>query len=140
VSQVLLSLARNALESLTAGAGASPDAPGGGRDVDDAPGARGVPGVEAPAGGAMRPGAPRLEIRAARAEAEVIVEVVDNGRGIAPEQVGQLFERAASGTGSTGLGLYLSRLLAESNGGTLGYVPAESGCCFRLTLPAAEAR
>jgi signal transduction histidine kinase len=136
--QVLLSLARNALTSLAGGGGgpsasAGGDAGGGaGEETEgDAGGARGAEPVAL----AARAGCPRLEIRAACWEGEAVVEVADNGPGIAPGQAGKLFERAASGTGSTGLGLYLSRMLAERNGGTLEYVPVEIGCCFRLSLP-----
>jgi signal transduction histidine kinase len=44
-----------------------------------------------------------------------------------------------SSTGSTGLGLFIARRLAESGGGSLQYVPCApgEGGCFRLLLPAA---
>jgi signal transduction histidine kinase len=83
---------------------------------------------------------PRLEIRARCWDGEAILEIVDNGPGIAVAQVGSLFERAASGKDSTGLGLYLSRMLVERNGGALEYVPTENGGCFRLSLPLVERR
>jgi signal transduction histidine kinase len=108
LAQVLLSLVRNALDSLESAAGT----------VDS----------------------PQLEIRARCWDGEAVLEILDNGPGIAETQVGRLFERAASGKDSTGLGLYLSRMLVERNGGVLEYVPTERGGCFRLSLPLAEKR
>ena len=56
------------------------------------------------------------------------LEVIDRGPGIAPADVERIFEpfftRAARGTG---LGLFLARELAESNGATLLYEPNEGG-------------
>ena len=43
--------------------------------------------------------------------------------------------RQVSSRGSTGVGLYLARCLAERNGGSLGYRPVEGGSCFALVLP-----
>ena len=55
-----------------------------------------------------------------------MVEVVDEGEGIAPEHIDHLsepFYRADSSrqrhTGGFGLGLYLCRLIAEAHSGTL---------------------
>jgi signal transduction histidine kinase len=67
------------------------------------------------------------------------VEVRDNGPGIDPRLGARIFEPAVSSTGSTGLGLFIARRLAESGGGSLEYVPCgpEEGGCFRLLLPPA---
>jgi signal transduction histidine kinase len=67
-----------------------------------------------------------------------VVRVRDQGPGIAPELLPQLFTRFAQGPGSTGLGLglFLARSAAEAHGGTLGVEPIEGpGTCFRLVLP-----
>jgi signal transduction histidine kinase len=67
------------------------------------------------------------------------VEVRDNGPGIDPQLGARIFEPAVSSTGSTGLGLFIARRLAENCGGSLEYVPRgpEEGGCFRLLLPSA---
>jgi signal transduction histidine kinase len=68
------------------------------------------------------------------AEAAVI-EVRDNAGGVTPAVAEKLFQISPTDSGNTGLGLYLSRSLAERNSGSLTYVPLEGGSCFRLILP-----
>ena len=65
-----------------------------------------------------------------------VLEVLDDGDGIPPEQRGNLFEPFFSTESKgTGLGLYISRELCESNRARLDYVPREgSGACFRITF------
>jgi signal transduction histidine kinase len=77
------------------------------------------------------------------AEAEgglLAIEVHDRGEGIGPEDLPKVFDRffrrdAGRPTG-TGLGLWISRRLAEAHGGSLTAtsVPGE-GSTFRLVLP-----
>ena len=51
-----------------------------------------------------------------------------------------VFARGSSGAGSSGLGLWLSRAIAEAHGGTLDLVPEPGpGARFRLSLPSASA-
>jgi two-component system sensor histidine kinase PilS (NtrC family) len=64
------------------------------------------------------------------------IEVVDNGSGIIRKHIKHLFEpfftTSASGTG---LGLYISRELAELNQAKLSYhLTEEKRSCFRLCL------
>ncbi|MEI6708603.1 MAG: ATP-binding protein [Methylococcales bacterium] len=64
------------------------------------------------------------------------IDVIDNGSGISPENLSHLFEpfftTSASGTG---LGLYISKELAELNQAKLVYyVTADNKTCFRLCL------
>lgn len=62
------------------------------------------------------------------------VEVIDQGNGIPPEMVGNVFEPFfTTEHGGTGLGLYLARELCEANQVRLEYVNTlHSGSCFRL--------
>ena len=64
------------------------------------------------------------------------IEVLDNGPGISPEHLKQLFEPFfTTSTKGTGLGLYISRELAELNQAKLNYSPtAEQRSSFRLCL------
>ncbi len=64
------------------------------------------------------------------------LDVYDHGTGVSDEVVQHLFEPFfTTETTGTGLGLYLSRQLAESNQAHLSYIrmPA-GGTCFRLTF------
>jgi signal transduction histidine kinase len=85
-----------------------------------------------------------VEVRARRGAAgRVIFEVEDTGVGIAPEHRELVFHEFAQVDGhvqprtrGSGLGLPLSRRLAELLGGTLELVPTgEPGSTFRLELP-----
>lgn len=80
-------------------------------------------------------------VRAYAAGEEIVIEVQDNGSGIAPEQLGRIFDkfyRADPATrGSLGLGLFIVRRIVEAHGGR---VWAESegegkGASFFVTLP-----
>jgi CheY-like chemotaxis protein/anti-sigma regulatory factor (Ser/Thr protein kinase) len=92
-----------------------------------------------------RPGG-RVELHCGPAtEGRLAIAVVDSGPGIAPEAMGQLFvpfERLGNeqtGVEGAGLGLPLSRRLAEAMGGTLE-VSSElgQGSRFWVELPVAE--
>lgn len=89
--------------------------------------------------GFARRGRPPLEsfVRiAARSEGRrAIVEVLDNAGGMTAAQASRLFHLGRSSRGSTGVGLYLARNLAERNGGSLVYHPADGGSRFTLELP-----
>jgi signal transduction histidine kinase len=65
-----------------------------------------------------------VEIAARRAGPSVVIEVTDEGDGVAPALAPHIFERSVSSTGS-GLGLSLARDLAEAAGGRLELVRAK---------------
>ncbi len=78
-----------------------------------------------------------------RGTQHIVVEVVDHGLGIPPEQVGKLFQKFARvrtddhlKVSGTGLGLYISRLIVEGHGGQI-WVESElgKGSTFGLALP-----
>ena len=64
------------------------------------------------------------------------LEVADRGPGIKPDKVEQIFEPFyTSQPGGTGLGLYISRELAERNGAALRYQPRPGGgSVFRVVF------
>ncbi|MGA2612291.1 MAG: ATP-binding protein [Spirochaetia bacterium] len=77
-----------------------------------------------------------IEISCRGVDGRAVLEVKDNAGGITPAASRRLFAPRYSGTGGTGLGLYLSRSLAAQNGGTLEYVAVQGGSVFRLAFPA----
>ncbi len=88
------------------------------------------------------PGAPAVSVPAA------VVDVVDHGEGLTPEQARHVFERfyraeqsrnRKSG-GGNGLGLAIVSALVAAHGGTATVESAPGqGATFRITLPLAEA-
>ena len=70
---------------------------------------------------------------------QVLIEAIDNGAGVAPEDVEHLFEPLRSGKNadaeSLGMGLSVSRGLALQMGGDLTYHREGGETIFRLALP-----
>ncbi|WP_433274879.1 sensor histidine kinase [Actinosynnema sp. CS-041913] len=92
---------------------------------------------------AARHGPAGGEVRVtARVGAELVLEVSDDGPGIAPEDRERVFERFTrgerAGDGGTGLGLNIARWIIDLHGGTIAVVDAP-GCRIRATLPASPA-
>jgi signal transduction histidine kinase len=73
-----------------------------------------------------------IRVTARRTADMAVLEVRDAAGGVTAEASQHLF------SGSSGLGLYLSRSLALQNGGTLEYRPADDGSIFVLAFPAEE--
>jgi signal transduction histidine kinase len=85
-----------------------------------------------------RPGERWVEVRLARGPATATVAVADSGPGIAAEARDRIFEPFfTTKPGGTGLGLVVSRSIAEELGGTLELDSEGPGAVFRLTLPLA---
>lgn len=79
-----------------------------------------------------------LDVDPARKSA--VVSVRDHGPGIPAAQRRRLFRKfsrlsTADGTRGSGLGLYISKAIAEDHGGELRYAPARPGSVFSLVLP-----
>jgi signal transduction histidine kinase len=74
---------------------------------------------------------------------EVALKVVDDGPGIADDELDKVFDRfhksdRSRATGGSGLGLAIARQYARSQGGSLTvHNEPGHGACFTLTLPAA---
>ena len=66
-----------------------------------------------------------------------IINVIDDGAGVPAVAVDRIFEPFFSGSGSTGLGLYLVRELALANGGSVRLGSSQNGARFVLELPLA---
>jgi two-component system sensor histidine kinase PilS (NtrC family) len=79
-----------------------------------------------------------VELRYGRISAgsRPFLEVADRGPGVAAELVERIFEPFfSSGHGGTGLGLFLARELAQTNGATLLYERrAGGGSVFRMVF------
>jgi two-component system sensor kinase FixL len=88
-------------------------------------------------------GRPReLTIVSGRDDAkDVFVEVQDTGPGFDPEKLSQLFQSFyTTKPDGIGMGLAISRSIAEAHGGRLSAAPNQPrGAVFRLTLPVEEA-
>lgn len=71
---------------------------------------------------------------------QAYIDITDNGSGVAQELTDKLFEPFfTTRDQGTGLGLFLSRELCESNGGTLEFkVTEENKTCFRVRIPTAD--
>ena len=68
------------------------------------------------------------------------IKIHDNGPGIEPSEIGKIFEPfVTTKKDGTGLGLYITKLLVERNGGKIAVAsrPGE-GTTFTLTFPIAE--
>lgn len=85
-----------------------------------------------------------VHVKTARGLEGLHLQVTDNGRGIAPEQLGQIgahlqFNRPAIEQQGNGLGLAIARLLAELHGGKLWLESAlEKGTTAHVCLPAVD--
>jgi two-component system sensor histidine kinase KdpD len=84
-----------------------------------------------------------IEVRVTGGDAGLVLEVADRGRGLAPEDLGQLFEKFYRGRAAradrrgTGLGLAICKAVVEAHGGTISADNRPGGgAVFRFTLPA----
>ncbi len=87
---------------------------------------------------------PRLRIDVRAIEDGYVVDFIDNGSGISPENRELIFEkfsRVADGSkaGGAGLGLAICREVMHRLGGEVSYVPQSQGAAFRVRLPRVKA-
>jgi signal transduction histidine kinase len=89
----------------------------------------------------------RVQVRVADSPVQLRIEVRDEGLGIAPSEQARIFEKfyrldaeMTRGVGGSGLGLYISREIAEQMGGSLTVRSAAgAGSTFTVTLPRTRA-
>ncbi len=91
---------------------------------------------------AIRHGEGDVVVRCSSDDGEAVVQVIDQGDGVAPEHVEELFLPFARFSGrpdSTGLGLAICRTLVEAHGGTIRYGrTTDHHTSFEVRLPAAR--
>ena len=97
------------------------------------------------AAGATQGEAPCINIRAWQVNRDTLIEVSDNGPGIAPHVRQSLFEAFQGSTriGGSGLGLAIAADLVRAHGGSLLLAPqlaGVGGSTFRIVLPAPAAK
>jgi len=83
---------------------------------------------------------PELRIAVRQRGGRVMVDVIDNGRGIPEDSQALIFEKFARLTdetraGGAGLGLAICREVMMALGGTVTYLPGQGGTAFRVTFP-----
>jgi signal transduction histidine kinase len=91
------------------------------------------------------PAGAAVQVRARRSDTGVTIEVIDEGPGIAADDVARVFERfyradsaRASSDGGAGLGLAIARWIVDLHGGEIHPEPCEPhGCRMVVTLPRA---
>ena len=84
-----------------------------------------------------------LRVRTAPDPAYVCIDVSDRGPGVPESFRPRLFDEYTRAEGTTaegvGLGLYVVRVLAEAQGGSVDHADApDGGATFTITLPAAD--
>ncbi len=82
------------------------------------------------------PGQPKLELHGGRQPgiSHPVLDVIDHGPGIKPEDVQHIFEPFfTTDAKGSGLGLYIARELCEGNAARLSYIAVPTGgSCFRI--------
>lgn len=79
-----------------------------------------------------------LSIKLRREGELAVIDIVDDGPGIAPgdrERIFDPFFTTKRITGGTGLGLSIARSLMQAYGGTVEFIPSHRGAHFRLLCP-----
>ncbi len=90
---------------------------------------------------AIESGATAVQVMAWRADGNLLIDVADNGPGLAPRAKENLFQPFTGSTrsGGTGLGLAIARELMRAHGGAITLRSSTGqGTCFRLSLPLSQ--
>jgi two-component system sensor histidine kinase GlrK len=89
-----------------------------------------------------------ITVKARAPAGEAVIEVMDSGPGVPPEERESIFNLFFRGRGKgesgrikgSGLGLAIARELVEAHGGQIAVIAGGSGGHFRVTLPRRSAR
>jgi len=83
-----------------------------------------------------------ITVRTHASGADALIDVIDSGPGIPPEEREAIFDsffrgraKASGRIEGTGLGLAIAREFAEAHGGRIAVMTRSSGAHFRVTLP-----
>lgn len=72
----------------------------------------------------------------------IIIDIKDNGSGVPAEIAPRIFDpyfTTKEGSGGTGIGLYMSRMIVQDSlGGRLTLLQGTGGAVFRIELPQGE--
>ncbi|GAA1511242.1 HAMP domain-containing sensor histidine kinase [Kribbella lupini] len=95
---------------------------------------------------AHTPAGTPVRIGVGTADGHAILEISDQGPGLAPDQAARVFDRfyradrsrSRAGGANAGLGLAIARSLTQAHGGEIElHTAVGEGACFRITLPLA---
>jgi signal transduction histidine kinase len=82
-----------------------------------------------------------IRVDASSAQGQVVVDVTNDGKGMANEIMGEIMKNGGRGVDSnnpgSGLGLYYTNRIVKANGGTLIHEKQPGGQLMRVILPAA---
>ncbi len=82
---------------------------------------------------------PELQIKVERKDHLLVIDFVDNGRGIPTDLQSVIFEKFSrigdTKAGGAGLGLAICKEIMARLGGDIAYLPGQTGAAFRATLP-----
>jgi signal transduction histidine kinase len=81
---------------------------------------------------------PEIRLTARVAEEALVVEVRDNGHGVAPELADRLFDPfSTTREGSLGVGLFLAQKMALAMGAAITFTSTPGATCFQVSVPLA---
>jgi signal transduction histidine kinase len=83
---------------------------------------------------------PELRVVVRQRGGRVMIDFIDNGKGIAKGAQALIFEKFArlsdsNRAGGAGLGLAICREIMTNLGGSVAYLPGQGGAAFRVTVP-----
>ena len=85
-------------------------------------------------------GAKQIDINTKVHTDNIVITIHDDGEGISElnrDKIFQLFFTTKRETGGTGMGLGIIQSLLNSHGGSIQYIPSETGTCFEVSVPQA---